>query len=159
MRYSSMIGAVLAAVSAGVVACSSGHPPADERSWFRSYARQVTQDMRGPSEYGLVPAGGPYVGSCADHRAAVSWQAALAAQPGKNYENTIQGRGDWMNNALDRALVDSGLPAKDVSIIQARSRADPRETDTLILKPSGGSRVQVSVPDPTVILAVGYVSC
>jgi hypothetical protein len=159
MRYSSMIGAILAVVGAGVVACSSGHPPADERSWFRSYTRQVTQDMRDPSEYGLVRAGGPYVGSCVGHRAAVSWQAALSAQPGKNYQNTIQGRSDWMQTALGRASVDSGLPVEDVSIIPAASRADPRQADTLVLEPSGGSRVQVSVPDPTIILAVGYVSC
>lgn len=141
-----------------LAACGGSHHYTDERGWFRSFTQRVTQNMAAPSEVGLVPLADPYVGSCVDHRAAVSWQASLSPQLAKNYPDTVEGRHDLTQTTLGRADLVSGLPAEQRSVIAA-SRANPRATDTLVLEPSDDSRVQVSVPNPTIILAVGYVSC
>lgn len=114
--------------------------------------------MRAPSEVGLEPVADAYVGSCSDHRASVSWQATLSRQLAKHYPDTVEGRHDLTQTTLGRADLVSGLPAERRSVIAA-SRANPRTTDTVVLEPSDDSRIQVSVPDPTVLLAVGYVSC
>jgi hypothetical protein len=159
VRSSAAIGAIVVAVGAsGLVACSTTHHSPDKRGWFRSFTQRVTHDMRTPSEFGLTAVAAPYIAQCINHRAAVSWQATLKLSVVSHYPDTVEGRHDLSQTALGRILLDSELPADKVSAIAA-SRADPRATDTWVFKPSGDSRVQVSAPDPTSILAVGYVSC
>jgi hypothetical protein len=159
VRTSTTIAAIAATIGAsGLVACSSTHHYPDERGWFRSFTQRIAQNMRAPSFFALTPTADPYVGTCANHRADVSWQATLSAQVVNHYPDTPAGRHDLSQTILGRVSLVSGLPAEDRSVIAA-SQADPRATDTWVLEPSHDSRVQVSAPVPTAILAVGYVSC
>ena len=152
------LAALLVAASAVTLAGCTGSTrrDADERAWFRSFTTRVAATLGAP--FGLTPVADAYVGSCTDHRAPVSWQATVTALHDGKYPSGVDGVYQVSHTLQGRLLETSGLSGDKVSFVTA-SKADQHATDTLVLMPTKTSRVQVSVPGATSVLAVGYVSC
>jgi hypothetical protein len=158
MRRFHLFAACATAVTllATLVACSSGHDNPDERGWFRSFTRHAAADLG--NDFGLKPVAAAYLATCTDHRAGVSWQATLSARLLRGYPSRAKAAYEVSKTVLGRLRADAGLSGDQVGFVSA-SDASPLATDTTVLQPSAGSRVQVSVPLATSVLAAGYVSC
>jgi hypothetical protein len=142
-----------------VGACDTPHQYLDDRGWFRSFVDRLVSDVAlQHSSSPITSLAPPYVAECHKHRADVSWQAIVRQPPPSAYPSR-RGAIDGISKLVSsRTVVVSRLSSNHIHIIQASAERSG-VTDTLVLSPSSGTRVQVSAPAGAALIADGYVSC